>query len=336
MYRIVYLYLLFFSSIAVAGTPSEQAQVDWQEIEKQLTGEGLGGWVHGNFESQQLFVFTWRHPDNFFVNLQLPMVPGNDTAKEQIMMLRRHDYVVIKGSFIKNNAPLRHMKIDEFVKIDKWEGPGADIDYKYKASLEKEIVNKDFATFKIHAVDGDGSVLVVEYKDIIIPVFNSQPKMAAGLYRNDIIYLKYKVREAPFQPVHLEIDYDRKDPLLVLEKIVKGHGEKVEMVGSLVMFPKSPQIIFNVYALREKDTNGLTRNYTLVNFEDIDLFLALREKLEEAWKAKEDSAEYDRNKFINRKILIRARGTKNVIHPGQANPQILIKDMKDLEIEFLD
>jgi hypothetical protein len=220
------------------------------------------------------------------------------------------------------------------VDLKKWKGPGSDLDYDYKASVPKDLLNKTELVGKVHAVIPGGRGLVVEYKDVVVPVFTENADMTKGLFRNDKIKISYVVQRSPRRPAHLNIDLTKEEPLKVLKRIEEGHGETVTLTGALVMFPKSPQIRFNVYALRLDD--GETNwNYTIVNFDDFDLFKALREKLEAAWNEKSELAVYDRNKFLNSQIKITVTGTKNVVDEGQANPQVLVNSLEDLKIEFL-
>ncbi|MCB0378565.1 MAG: hypothetical protein KDD33_08745 [Bdellovibrionales bacterium] len=306
--------------------------IDYQLIEEQLTGEGLGGWVHAAAKDQQVFVFTWRHPDNFFINVQLPLMADDLTVWQKIGELKRHDYVVIKGKFADNGAPIKHLQVSEIVDIKKYEGPSGD--YNYKTDLVTELQGKTEMIAKVHIVTDGGAAVVVEYGDRVIPVFNSKPALAANLYRNDKILLKFRMRAEPNRPIHLNVDTSQDEPIKVLEAIVDGHDTMIRLCGPLVMFPKSPQIKFNVYALRTEDFDSIRRNYTIVNFTNIELFMKIREKLEEAWNSKADSAVYDRNKFINRKIMVCASGKKNVVDPTQANAQVMPEALEDVELYF--
>ncbi|MGZ3706939.1 MAG: hypothetical protein ACXVA8_13000, partial [Bdellovibrionota bacterium] len=109
------------------------------------------------------------------------------------------------------------------------------------------------------------------------------------------------------------------------------HGKPAALDGELVLFPKSPEIIFNVFALLQHLDNGLTRQYTLVNFDDPALFKKIREKLQAEWD-KFPAYVNGRNKLVSTKVRVRAKGTFNEIDPGQANPQILLKSVDDVEL----
>lgn len=305
--------------------------VDEAALENQLKTEGLGGWVHGVNTSESLFVFTWRSSKNFFVNEQFPAVGENEKINQSMKSWKRHDYVVIKGEFIKNKSPQKHILIKEIVKHEVWGGPGSDLTYEYDKTAMDEILKQTELVCKVHFVSPDGKILVIEYKDIILPVFNPNPELSLGLFREDKIKITYQLSALPPAPQHLMIDVKAKAPIEVLQKIADGHGKPIVIEGSLVMFPKSPQINFDVFALRQMD-GDIQRNYTLVNFTDPDLFQKIRQKLADAWEKNKKFAEYDRNKFIIRKLVIRAEGTKNVIDPGQANPQVLLNSVDDVKV----
>lgn len=308
-------------------------EIDMSCIEQQLQGDGLGGWVHASVQDQLLFVFTWRRPQNFFVNLQLPMTSNDPVVLQQLQQLRRHDRIIIKGGFINNNAPIEHINVTDLQVIEPYQGINES--FEYDPNLPQEILNGNRLIGKVHATGNGGSVLVIEVGDRVYPVFNSRPELVANLYRNDKIEIFYNVQIFPTRPPHLSLDVSVQAPITVLEEIVQGHGEAITLTGPLVMFPQSPQIIFNIYALRAEDSDGVKRNYTLVNFSDFDLFTEIREKLEAAWNNLSAEAKYDRNKYINYKIEVEAHGIKNVQSPLQANPQILLNSIDDINIQFL-
>ena len=146
------------------------------------------------------------------------------------------------------------------------------------------------------------------------------------------------MRKSPYRPTHLELDLSVTEPLVVLERIEDGQGEEFKISGPLVKFPRSPQINFDVYAIRLSDSDGVQRNVTfMTDFSSApkqDLFFEIKDKLENAWNSLEDQAEYDRNKFVNRKIIVTAKGIKNVTDPSQANAQIFIDKIEDVEIRI--
>lgn len=314
--------------------PPKASQVNIDDIRLQLEGSGLAGSVHGAVGRDSVFVFTWRHPDNFFVNIQFPMTSMDPLIQVELLSLQRHDRVTLRGKFIAAKAPIQHIEVTEILAIDKWAGLGSDIKFDHQTKIEQDIVPKSSLIVKVHAVVNGGSVLVVEYGDLVVPVFNRRPELAANLFRNDKIRLEYTSFIGGGQTRHLAVDEKSAQPICLLERIQEGAGEPITLTGSLVKFPQSPQIRFDVFALRTEDSDGIQRNYTLLNF-DFDAFKLIREKIGAAWDKHQMMAIYDRNKFLNPRLKITAKGTKAVFTPNQANPQILLESADDVSIEFL-
>ncbi len=312
-------------------TPGED--VDLECIENQLKGEGLGGWVHASVDDQMVFVFTWRRPGNFFTNIQMPMFSKDPDVLKALQDLKRHDQVILKGSFFSNEAPLKHINVSDVTVVKSFQGPTDN--YEYDPTVLPEILNGNKMIAKVHIVANGGRVLVVEKEDRVIPVFNDRPHLTEHLFRNDKIELNYSVRLLPLSPNHIQVNTEMSQPIRVIEAIEDGHGEPFELTGALVMFPQSPQILFNVFAIRQEDGDGIHRNFTIINFEDMKLFEDIRRRFQEVWDAEINSAEYDRNKFINRKIQVTVKGIKNVVSPQQANPQIVPSRLSDIEINLL-
>ena len=98
------------------------------------------------------------------------------------------------------------------------------------------------------------------------------------------------------------------------------------------MFPKSPEIQFNVFAVQQPLPSGLTRQYTLVNMVDPGVFSQIRAKLQKAWDSYPKSYVNGRNKLVSTKIQVKASGVINDVDPSQANPQILLKSADDIQI----
>ncbi len=325
---------LVILTILIGSYSYAQEGVDLEELKAQLNSEdGLGGWVHGAVLDQQMFVFTWRAKGSFFINVSLPMQSESEEVRQKLESFSRHDYVVIKGDFFDNKAPIRHINVTEVLSHQVWDGPSGDHDYSV---VPEEILNSTEAIVKVHAIANEGNVLVIEYKDRIFPVFNRDPELVKPLFRNDIIKLKYLSSVKENRPIHLAVNPKVDKPIEVLDRINDGHGEAISLTGSLVMFPKSPQIRYNIFALRIEDENGLRRNYTLTNFENLDLFHAIRNKAQAVWDTQLSSSNYDRNKFINRKIQVTASGVKNNNVANQANPQVIIGDVDNMTFKILD
>ncbi|MGZ3789899.1 MAG: hypothetical protein ACXVLQ_15275 [Bacteriovorax sp.] len=329
---IVLTFLMLFSVGAFA-------EINMQDLEKQLNTTGLTGEIHGSSADAHLFVITYRNPNDFFDNIQLPLTSDDPEILNSLPTLKRHQFYLVKGNFIKNKAPISHINIKSIELVKDYTSALDHMPYQYKGNVNDLNDKKEFIG-RVHAVGQEGKMLVTEYKDRIVPVFVVEPssqELVKQLYRGDLIRVRFNVRAEPEAPVHLSLvraaalPADQK-PIEVLESLVKSHGTPITKTGNLIMFPKSPQINTNVYALLVEDPEGTTIQYTLTNLENLDLFNKVREKLEKVWMENSATAENDRNKFVNRKLVVTAKGVSNMVNPGQANPQIIINSIDDVNV----
>ena len=307
--------------------------IDLGEVERLLAGEGVVGWIHGVMHDARLYVFTYRDPNNFFRFAQFPMIASSRALGDRFRDLGRHDKVRLFGRFVDNEAPIKHVLVSEFVIEEAYDRGDH---YDHVTQIPDDLVGRNELTGKVHAVGNNGAVFVIEYGDVVLPVFVPEPELTQDLYRNDKIKMKYIIRTFPSRPPHLELAVEEEEPLVVFDRMVDWHGDEVVMEGSLVMFPESPQIIFDVYALQQVDESGIKRNFTLVNFEDQEAFEQIRAKLSDVWVAHAEAAIPGRNKFVNPTIQVKATGTVNVVAPNQANPQILLESAEDLTFTIVD
>lgn len=316
------------ADVPVLGT---QSDVSIEELENQLKGPGLQGWIHGAVNEYNQYVFTYRAPGNFFDHYEFPITTTNPEVAKFLKSAVRHDEVKIKGAFLNNGAPIRHIDAEEISLVKKFDDEMPYPKYSHEAKLPEELLSKSELTGKVHAIAEGGKILVIEYKDAIVPVVVPQPELTKGLYRNDKITLKYKVRVHPHLPAHVMVDVKQANPITVTDKLVDWHGKEGSVTGTLVLFPKSPQVVFNVFALQVIDDNGVKREITLVNFDDPKVFEAIRNKLQEIWDQKPQHIVNARNKYINLNVHLKATGKFNVVDPGQANMQILLDSPDSIE-----
>lgn len=318
-----------------------RADVDLNKVSAALKTTGIKVEIHGSSTDSKLFVATYRNPDNFFENAQFPLVTEDAKIMEQIRNTKRHQYFLIKGDFLDNKAPIKHIGVTSMELVKDYASELDHMPYTYKGDVMDLLKMTEF-TGRVHAVGNDGKMLVMEYKDRIMPVVVMEPatvEFAKNLYRGDLIKIKFNVRGEPETPTHLSVRKQsqlgtNEKPIEVIESLVAHHGEPITKSGVLVKFPKSPQINFNIYALLVEDSVGSSIQFTLTNLEKPEVFMKVREKLENFWNANAGTIENDRNKMINRKIIVTAKGTYNMIDRGQANPQIIIENPDDISFEL--
>jgi len=303
------------------------------DLERELRrGHAIEGEVHGAYPELDLYVLTYRAPDNFFDFVDVSLVAPDDDIGAALAGLKRHDRVRIEGTLLDNRSRQRHVEVDSLEVVRKYEPSPAIPEYVHEAALPEELQGSDNGLFLVHAVQENGRVLVVEHRDVVLPVFVRRPELTRGLARNDVVRLFYEIRRYPDRPVHLELA-DVAQPVEVVDSVMALHGEPADVEGALVLFPRSPQVAFNVFAVLEELPGGLQRQYTLVNFESTETFAQIREKLQDAWDAADPAAAVSgRNKLVSRSVRVRAVGTFNEIDPGQANAQIVLDGPDSIEI----
>lgn len=329
-------------AFAQHGDPAELVSqaLDLNLVDQELQTNGLEGWVHGAAPEFNQYVFTLRDPNDFFLHFEFPMITANPALKAELAKLGRHDQIRIKGKFANLHAPIRHIRVSAITVTKKFSAGVTVPHYVREAKLPTDLEGKTELIGKVHAVVEDGKILVIEYKDAVVPVFVKDNTHSKDLYRNDKIRLRYVLRKHPGSPSHVELDSTAAQPIEVMEQLVKLHGKPaggidqvtkkpIGLAGVLVMFPKSPQVLFNVFALQVTDADGVKREHTLLNF-DPTVFTAVRLKLQAIWDSEAATAVNGRNKLVNPNIRMRAFGDGNVVDPGQANPQVILASDADI------
>ena len=303
------------------------------KLERELgAGRAVEGEVHGAFPELELYVFTYRNPENFFEYVEVSLIAPTEELAAQLAALHRHDRVRIRGGLADNRSQQRHVELQSLEVVSKYEASPPIPPYEYEASIPDDLRGKDSELFLVHAVNAGGSVLVVEHEDVVLPVYVTRPELTRDLARNDVVRLHYEIRSRPDRPVHLQLQ-DIERPVEVVESVTALHGKPASIEGPLVLFPRSPQVRFNVFAVLQELPGNTQRQYTLVNFDDPAVFETIRTKLQNAWDAAgPDSAVSGRNKLVSTKVRIRATGTFNQIDPNQANAQIVLGGPDSIEI----
>lgn len=313
--------------ICLAMVSTVAPAVDVQRIQRDLETAGVVGWIHGAVPEQKLYVFTYRNPKDFFDYLEMSLVATTPETARQLRGLARHDKVKIKGRFLDNPSPQKHVAVSSVELLVKYRPGEAAGSYDYRAKVPRDLLNARTAPFLVHSVGADGHILVVEYKDAVLPIFVRKSELAKGLYRNDAVQLAFTIQSAPGRPTHLELDESAPAPVQVLDSIARLHGRAASIEGPLVLFPKSPEILFNVFAVQQVLPGGLTRQFTLVSTDSEGLFAKLRQMLQAAWDRRPGQYVNGRNKLVSTQIRVRVTGTFNEVDPNQANAQILVPSL---------
>ncbi|NET39031.1 MAG: hypothetical protein F6K19_44835 [Cyanothece sp. SIO1E1] len=336
----VFVGLLLVVVLRMLSTATETCQyhaaayrgLELTQLSQELENTGLIGRIHGAATPAQLFVMSVREPENFFNHREFSLLASDAATQTTLSQVNRHDLVCIQGNFIPNPSPQKHVAVKSIKVVEPWSGLEDFPAYEREAELPTELVNQTSFVGKVHAIAAGGQVLVVEYKDGVLPIFVESPEYSQGLYRGDIIRLAYQIQNRPQQPTHLQLDLAAEKPIEVMDAIANWHERPETLTGKLVKFPQSPQLKFDVYAI-EVETQGIKRTFTLINFENPTEFQSIREKLARIWDSHQETATPGRNMLINPDVVIEASGRINVISPEQANPQILLDTAADIQLK---
>ncbi len=306
---------------------------DLEAFKRQLANEGATLEVHGIDSVNKRYVATARSKSDFFDYQHFALLGATLELREKIKTFKRHDLVKVKGRIDgEKDRPFLHIVAES---LDMLKAYDHDIGtYEYKIKLPDDLLGQDNLIAKVHAQDPSGKKFVADYEGSILPVVvpAGQQEVAKKLNRGDIIHFSFELRDKPKQVTHLNLK-DEAGSLEIIESVTAMHGKPVEYSGDLVLFPKSPQVRFNVFAFQRSMREGLTLEYTLVNFESPEVFMQIREKLQKAWDESPIEAKNDRNKLIKKGLRVTAKGIVNYQDPNQANPQIILKSPDDLMIQ---
>jgi hypothetical protein len=307
-------------------------QVDLEAFRAELaTEQGATGWVHAAVPDLGYYVFTYRS-GSFFNYVDVSLVAPNNDITKKLSLLKRHDKIAVKGVMIENQSPLQHILVENVGMIEAYVGVNHLDRYKHQSN-PKDIEDDTRHNFVVHANIGSGAALAVEYGDVVVPLYvdPAYTKQTEKMYRNDIISARVRKQQRPNAPVHLILAPAKGEkPIEIVDRIVNCHGKQKTITGSLVLFPSSPQITRDIYAIQVEDVNGLVRHWTLVNFENQYAFDQIQTKAAQAWNSFRKSRKHGRNYLINQQIRVNATGVMNIISPSQANPQLILDSAKDL------
>jgi hypothetical protein len=317
--------LALLPALAQAGDRDSNIEALKQALS---TNDGVVMRVHGADNESRLYVGSYV-VDDFFNSLEVSLLGSTREVREQLMTLGRHDTVRLWGALLDIEGPQPHLRIERLEVVEKYESPAGehqhDTDWE---AIRAELQGKNELLVQVHISLSDGELLVVEYKDYIFPIYTREfAPLAKDLSRQDMIRIRFEIQESPGRPLHLQLREDASGPAIeAIDHVPDQHGTRRSIEGTLLLFPKSPIVRFNVFAIKYDLGNGFFRTYTLINFEDPDLFARIREKLQAMWDAGEESCVVnDRNKLSNPCVKLSAEGIINMIDPRQANPQVLLE-----------
>jgi len=318
-----------------AYNPEAYQGLEMTNLSQELNNTGLIGRIHGAAAESKMFVMSVREPTNFFSHREFSLLPKDSETVSFLEPANRHDLVCVRGNMVANPSPQAHIAVSSIQVLEPWQQPKGFAAYERSASLPSEIKEQTSFIGEVHAIGEDGKILVMGYKDLVIPIFVTATEYTQKLYRGDIVKLNYQIQQKPHQPIHLQLDTTVEKPIEVLDAIASWNGQPKTLTGKLVKFPQSPQLKFDVYAM-EVDTQNIKRYFTLINFENMAEFDKIRQKLAQVWDDNLETAISGRNKLINPRVTIKAEGIANIVSTEQANPQILLDSAENISVDLKD
>jgi hypothetical protein len=304
---------------------------DMALVSKELEGDGLKGEIHAAVPEFKTWVLN-IYQGSFFNSYQFPLAIHDEKVLHDAMAVKRHDLVRIKGKILDNGAAQKHILVTEITVEKKYDSANFQPNYTHSQAVPDELKAGRSATVIVHSIAEDGKSVMVEYRDLVVQVVVANGELTKPLYRNDKIRIAYEAVDKPGRPLHLVLDEAAEKPIELVDRIADLHGKHATVTGCLVLFPKSPQITRNVYALLEVDENGLMRTWTMANFESMEMFNKITANFEDFWGGHSEEAVNFRNKMLNVGIKVQAKGLLNIAVPNQANPQILVDDVADITL----
>jgi hypothetical protein len=298
-----------------------------ETLTTRVQAQGLRGTVHGANIKTRAYVLSVRNPSDFFDSYELSLVPGSPDIARKLQTLNRHDGITVIGRFLPNPTPQGHILVEKLTLDKPWH-PNIPLPPQQSvvpADIVEDLSRHHELTGLVHAVFGEGRILVMDYRGTVIPVVVTDNTLARDLWRGDKITLRYIIQSRPNSPVHLVLDADTdngKQPIRILESLSKLDGKPLTLEGPLILFPKSPLINRDIWALEQQDAEGNTRTFTLFNFDDAQDQVCLQQHLRSWWDQSKATLTTGRNKWINPQLKIRATGIANVESVNQANPQL--------------
>ncbi|MCM8537896.1 MAG: hypothetical protein NE334_18280 [Lentisphaeraceae bacterium] len=321
------IFSIILSSCSLYKSTPKHYTLD--EVIQLTETKGIHAIIHGADHERKLYVISWSSPENFFNRYNLVISPTSSSIYQQFSTLNRGDRVLIKGKVNKNRGQA-HIEVSQLTKTKKYDPKIEHTAGQYfpKTQLPGKLLEQSSETFYLHATDESGSVLVLEYGDTIVPMIVKNPELSKDLYRGDYVKLSYKIHtsEDKRRPTHLYLDSSAETPVEVLDPVVKLHDQELTLKGRLVMFPKSPTINRNIFAVEvhwDKMKNQAPRYFTILPKDfTSENFKNMLKKLQDSWDKNKDSIYKGRSKYINTAVTIEVSGSGNVVSQNQANPQI--------------
>ena len=312
-------------SVCIFLIATQVYAIDLERLAAQFENQGVTGRIHGAVADSQQFVLTHRNPLNFFDFVMLSLVAQDEETQIALRKAERHDQVLVKGHLRSTAEAQPHVFIESIQTLEEWPNSHAYGRYRRPQGIPDEVIGKNRVKALVHHADSGKEYLIIDYKSHLFPVLTHEWTGPDFPERNDIVDIQYRMAFSPSGMIHLELGVDP-NPLQILDPINIQNDRQVAITGTLLKYPKSPQITLDVYALRvESPIDGIFRTYNI--FGTQRSFSEVYQYLDWLWDSESETITQGRNVLRNDAIRLTMRGLAKT----PANPQIIIANRSDIE-----
>lgn len=323
-------------------------------LAKPLKEQGLEGRVHAAILDEGVVLFQVTNPFAQTLTERLTdfRIYPLRLSKKQLEELRakgvrRNDFLKVKGAFASIPP---HIEVDSVEVTERTKGRDAPQNHELRQALALHGKTNFLLEAQVHASLRDGAQAAVDYEGHILPVTledESDAKAAkalAALWRFDIVRIPVKeVRPWPAYPPHLVLDSSKAIQMVESIQDFLNFDEnqpdpELTLEGTLVRIPPSSGLTNRESwgLLVKSSKSGLSRQFLLWNFSDLELQEKIEAKLKGWWDSKE-GAKVGRNRLVHPGLRVRAKGKLPMLGGkeqarNQGNHFFHVHDVDDIEL----
>lgn len=315
------------------------------EVADTFKAGPVSGYIHAANTETHTFVFTYNDPNDTAKTRNVAIIPLSEKLYNEMNALHRFDRVSITGELLNRPIPQPHVLVHQLKVLERWsetptsaasdstahQEPTASAPDDKPVDIESILNESDSPTLlgKVHAIVGQGHVLMFDYKGTVIPVMVQDTTLTRTLWRGDKVKLALSMLPSPQEPHHLMLNpANGQVPVELVQAVKSLHEPPLTITGPLVYYPPSPLHTQAAWAIQHTDEFGLQWSFVLKAHNDTDQ-AKLDETVEQLWKAHKDTALESHHKWINPQVVLRVKGIGEETMPSQWNPVLKVDSIVD-------
>ena len=298
-------------SIFCPAGDNERGLTEWpaarsdDELEGILNGQ-QGVRVHGAIPSGNIYVFG---EGGFYYSAYT----RNPALAETFKTLKRNDGLTITANYTRTGSAQPHINVSELTRNFE-----SDSTFKHQFDYSRfDGLESVTLLGSVHAVAGDGEVLVFNYEDIVIPVFVDEAlhEEVSALWKFDKVLLDLSIQRIPGRPLHFYTRDDSDDAIRLVDAITDCDGVTTDLIGNIWSLGAES------YGIEVFDENKVYRSYLVTTGDSL---------VEEIWNQNLDKVEDGKG---DRKVISGFKVKMNTelwILPGAAH--LFTRKVNSIEI----